>query len=516
MNLGVAIGRSARRTPEAVAVFEGDRVRTYAELDDRTSRLANAILDRFGVGRGERVALLVHNRLEVVEVLGGCAKAGVTYCGINFRLGEEEYESIFDNATPRLIVTEAGLRDTAERMAARLGGVPVVDVDDEGPEGYEATLAAASPAPPRTLHEVRGEDPFCIVYTSGTTGRPKGVAFDLDAVMQHATVAALEYELRADSRWLMAIPHNSSVQITMVPLLLMGGAIGFSDSRGFTAEAFTAEVRRQAATHTFLVPTMLFRILAADAEATAMPSLTTIGYGSSPIPPDRVLALVERYGPIFVQLYGMAEIASIGTMLRKEDHARALAGEERLLSSCGSPSYTIDVRVVDDAGRDVGPGERGEIVFGSPYTMLGYHRDPERTAEALVDGWMHSGDIGEWDDEGFLFIVDRKKDLIIRGGFNIVPTEVENVLYRHPAVIEAAVFGVPDPEWGEAVMAVVALRDGHEAEVQELIAWCKDDGLPSIKVPERLEIVDVLPKNAVGKIAKKELRDRVWAGGRKV
>jgi acyl-CoA synthetase (AMP-forming)/AMP-acid ligase II len=516
MNLGVAIVQNARRDASAVAVFEGDASRTYGELDERTTRLANAILHRFGVGRGERVVLLVHNRLEVVEVLGGCAKAGVTYCGLNFRLGEVEYESIFENAAPRLIITESDLIETARRMAARCGGIPVVDIDDGGPDGYEAVLATASAAQPPTLHEVRAADPFCIVYTSGTTGRPKGVVFDVGSVIQHATVAALEYELRADSRWLMAIPHNSSIQITMVPLLMMGGAIGFSDSRGWSAEAFTAEIRRREATHTFLVPTMLFRILAADESITQMPSLTTIGYGSSPIPPDRVRGLIERYGSIFVQLYGMAEIASIGTMLRKADHARALNGEERLLSSCGTPSYAIDVRVVDDEGQDLGPGDRGEVIFASPYTMLGYNDDPERTAEALVDGWMHSGDIGEWDEHGFLYIVDRKKDLIIRGGFNIVPTEVENVLYRHPAVMEASVFGVPDTEWGEAVMACVALRDGASVEPESLIAWCREDGLPTIKVPERVEILDALPKSAVGKILKKELRDRVWAGGPRV
>jgi acyl-CoA synthetase (AMP-forming)/AMP-acid ligase II len=201
----------------------------------------------------------------------------------------------------------------------------------------------------------------------------------------------------------------------------------------------------------------------------------------------------------------MAEIASIGTMLRKADHARGLAGETRLFSTAGRPSYAVDLRVIDDDGHDV---ERGEVIFGTPYTMLGYYRDPERTAEALIDGWMHSGDIGQWDDEGYLSIVDRKKDLIIRGGFNVVPTEIENVLYRHPAILEAAVLGIPDEEWGEAVVAAVALRPGTQVEIDELGAWCRQDGLPSIKVPEQVMVLDALPKNAVGKIAKRELRDR--------
>ncbi|MCY3909996.1 MAG: AMP-binding protein, partial [bacterium] len=221
-------------------------------------------------------------------------------------------------------------------------------------------------------------------------------------------------------------------------------------------------------------------------------------------------------GPVFNQLYGMAEIASIGTILRKEDHVRGLEERPELLSSCGQPSYAVDVRVVDPDGRDVAVGERGEVVFGGPHVMKGYFRDPERTAEALRDGWMHSGDVAEVDEEGFIYIVDRMKNLIIRGGLNIAPTEIENVLYRHPAVLEASVIGVPDPEWGEAIVAVVALKQGASADDQELRLWCRQSELTSIKIPERVEFTDSLPKNAVGKIAKEELRSRYWGEGRKV
>jgi acyl-CoA synthetase (AMP-forming)/AMP-acid ligase II len=314
----------------------------------------------------------------------------------------------------------------------------------------------------------------------------------------------------------MALPHNSSMHITMLPLLMMGGAIGFGDSRGFDPERFGAEIERLAATHTYLVPTMIFRLLEAGVDPARLESLRTIGYGAAPISPERVGEMVERYGPRFTQLYGMAEIASIGTMLRKDDHRRGLEGRTELFASCGRPSYEVDVRVVDPDGRDVATGERGEIIFGGPYTMKGYYRDEERTAEALIDGWMHSGDVGERDEEGYIFIVDRIKDLIIRGGFNIAPSEVENALYGHPAVLEAAVFGTPDAEWGEAVTAVVALKRGQAADAEALTAWCREAGLPSVKVPERIEFMDSLPKNAVGKIAKRELRDRQWSGGRSV
>jgi acyl-CoA synthetase (AMP-forming)/AMP-acid ligase II len=307
----------------------------------------------------------------------------------------------------------------------------------------------------------------------------------------------------------MALPHNSSLQITLLPLLLCGGAVVFADSRGFDAERFADDVARHGATHTYLVPTMLFRLLEAGIAPERIETLRTVGYGAAPIPPERVRELVERYGPRFTQLYGMAEVCSIATMLRKDDHARAVAGQERILASCGRASHLMDVRVVDRDGADVPAGERGEVVFGSPYTMLGYHRDPQRTGEALVDGWMHSGDVGVLDEEGYLFVVGRMKDLVIRGGFNVVPAEVENVLYAHPAVLEAAVFGLPDPEWGEAVVACCALKEGASASPQELVDWCREQGLPSIKVPERIALLEALPKNAVGKIVKGELAERL-------
>lgn len=512
MNVGLAVSRSARRYPTSPAVFEGARTVDYRTLDERTNRLANLLGGGLGVGHGDRVALIAHNRLDVVEVLGGVAKAGGVYVGLNFRLTEDELRYILGNAEPAAIVTEAEFRDLAAALAAERR-IPVLDLDSTE---YEDGLASASPDAPATLHQVRHTDDFCIVYTSGTTGLPKGILFDHAAAIQHATVACLEYEITHGSRYLVQIPHNSSVNITMVPCLTVGAAVGFTDHRGFDGERFVAEVTDRAVSHSFLVPTQLIRVLDQLPGKVELPTLQTIGYGSSPIPPDRLGELLDRFGPIFNQLYGMAEIASIGTILRKDDHVRALRGEARLLASCGQPSYAVDVRVVDEDGRDVPVGERGEVIFGGPHVMKRYHGDPERTAETLRDGWVHSGDIAEVDDEGFLYVVDRLKNLIIRGGQNIAPTEVENVLSRHPAVLESAVIGVPDPEWGEAVLAVVVPRGESDATADDLIEHCRSAGLGSIKVPERVQFVDALPKNAVGKIAKNELRSTYWTGSRSV
>jgi acyl-CoA synthetase (AMP-forming)/AMP-acid ligase II len=511
VNVGLAVTRSARRYPDAVAAFDDHRTVDYRTLDDRSSRLANALLDHYGIERGERVALLAHNRIEVVEVLCGCAKAGAVYVGLNFRLSQAEYEDILDNAEPRLIISEPEYAELSASLSERFG-IPVLDLDGD----YEALLTQASSRPPRTLHEIRGTDDFCLIYTSGTTGRPKGVLFDHGASLAHALPAIVEYEWTRDSRWLMMLPHNSSVNITMVPCLTIGAALGFMESRGFDGERFADAVARHQVTHTYLVPTMLFRLLEQVPTAERLQSMVTLGYGAAPIPPDRLRELVERYGPIFNQLYGMVEIASIGTMLRKEDHRRGLETKPRLLASCGQPGHVMDVRVVDDERNDVAPGERGEVIFGGPYLMKGYYRDEARTAEALIDGWMHSGDIAETDDENFIYIVDRKKDLIIRGGHNITPTEIENVIYEHHAVREAAVIGVPDSEWGESVLAVISVKEGAAIDPDELIAFCRGRELPSIKVPQRVEIIDALPKNLVGKIEKRTLRDAYWGAGRRV
>lgn len=512
MNVGLAVARNATRHPNDPAVF-GDRPQTNLQLHERSNQIANSLLQR-GLAKGDRVAVFVANRCEVVELLAGIAKAGLIYVGLNFRLGTTELAQVFDNAEPTLVLSGTEHVEIVGPIALS-HGIDVLDIDGVD---WSTTVDAASTDDPPSLHRMRHDDDFCIVYTSGTTGRPKGVLFDHQRVLQHATVACLEYEIDRTSRYLIQIPHNSSVNITIVPCLLVGAALGFRDSRSFEPAGFASMVERDGVTHSFLVPTQLMRLLdrLPSTSDPQLGGLVTLGYGSSPISPERLRELVDRFGPVFNQLYGMAEIASIGTILRKEDHVAGLAGRPELLSSCGQASYAVDVRVVDDQGADIAVGKRGEVVFAGPHVMKGYFRDAERTAEVLIDGWMHSGDIAEISDDGYIFIVDRLKNLIIRGGLNIAPTEIENVLYRHQAVLEAAVVGVPDSEWGEAIVAVVALKAGASVDPVDLRTHCRRSDLTSIKIPERVEVWDSLPKNAVGKIAKSEIRDAFWADRRKV
>ena len=487
----------------------------YATLEQRSNRLAHALRGARGFEAGDRVALLARNRMEVVEVLVGASKAAMVYVGLNFRMTATELDAVLANAQARMLITDPEFLPTAQALA-QTHGMPVLVLDEGG--SYEEALADCSADFPAWAHTAFPKDPFAIVYTSGTTGLPKGILFDHAAALQHGAVACLEYEINEHSRYLIQIPHNSCVNITMVPALMAGAAIGFAESRSFNGFALCEIVQRHAVTHTFLVPTMLATLLAQDPGdfPQRLATLTTLGYGSAPIPAERLRQLIERYGPIFIQLYGMAEIASIGTLLRKQDHVAAITDKPHLLASCGQPSYATTVRLAAPGGGEVQSGETAEIVFGGPHTMQGYFREPERTDKALIGGWLHSGDVGRMDSEGYFYIVDRIKDLIIRGGYNLAPSEVEAVLYTHPAVLDAAVIGIPDDKWGEAVLAVVTLKPGSSASGEELLSLCRQSKLASIKQPERVEQVATMPRNTIGKIDKKALRDPYWEGRRKV
>jgi acyl-CoA synthetase (AMP-forming)/AMP-acid ligase II len=272
------------------------------------------------------------------------------------------------------------------------------------------------------------------------------------------------------------------------------------DVRAFDGQAWLERANRLGVTHSQVVPTMLYRVLeVARRSGRAMPAMRRLGYGSAPIPPERVGELIEVFGNVFIQLYGMIEVAAVGTMLRPEDHARALAGEAGLLASVGQPSYGIDVRVSGPSGELADLNGRGEVVFKGPYVMRGYWNEPELTAAAIRDMWMHSGDVAEIRD-GWFYLVDRIKDIIIRGGQNIASKEVEEALYHHPAVMEAAVIGVPSTEWGEDIVAVVVLRPGERASAEQIRDAALASGLTRFKCPVRIDFEPELPRNAIGKI----------------
>ncbi len=507
MNIGISVGHHARRQPGHLAVDEdGERSLTYAELEARSNRLAHYLTEVAGVRPGDRVGYLLYNRLEVVELLVACAKLGVIAAPMNFRLTEADLRAVFGNAGMRLVVTQREFAELVYALAAEMD-FRVLIAEEE----YEQAAGSGSVLPPATMLATAGSADALIQYTSGTTGRPKGATFSHDAVLAHAANVALEYAIDPSSRVLISIPHNSATNIQTIPALYTGATVVLGDVRSFDGEAWLERVNRLGVTHSQLVPTMLYRVLeVARRSGQAISSMRRLGYGSAPIPPERVGQLVEVFGNVFIQLYGMIEVAAVGTMLRPQDHARALRGEAGLLASVGQPSYGIDVRVAGPAGELLDFSGRGEVVFKGPYVMRGYWNEPELTAQAIRDGWMHSGDIAEIRD-GWFYIVDRIKDIIIRGGQNIASKEVEEALYCHPAVMEAAVIGVPSVEWGEDIVAVVVLRPGERASADEIRAAALSSGLTRFKCPVRIDFQPELPRNAIGKIQKGVLRSRYAA-----
>jgi acyl-CoA synthetase (AMP-forming)/AMP-acid ligase II len=504
MNLGTVIGHHRRRYPARLAVQEdGGRELTYADLDARSSRLAHYLTEVAGLRAGDRLGYLLYNRLEVVELLVACAKLGVIAAPMNFRLTEADLRAILRNAGVRLVVTQEEFADLVRALAAELDfGVLLTGGE------YERAAGGGSSTAPAAMLATVGSADAVIQYTSGTTGRPKGATFTHEAVLYHAANVALEYAIDPSSRVLISIPHNSATNIQTIPALYVGATVVLGDVRSFDGQAWLDRVNRLGVTHSQVVPTMLYRVLeVARQSGQPFTSMRRLGYGSAPIPADRVGELIEAFGNVFIQLYGMIEVAAIGTMLRPQDHERALRGEPGLLASVGQPSYGIDVRVAGPSGDLLDTDGRGEVVFKGPYVMRGYWGEPELTKEALRDGWMHSGDVAEIRD-GWFYLVDRIKDIIIRGGQNIASKEVEEAVYHHPAVMETAVVGVPSAEWGEDIIAIVVLRPGERASADDVTNAALASGLTRFKCPVRIVFADELPRNAIGKIQKGVLRMR--------
>ncbi|MCE3551495.1 long-chain-fatty-acid--CoA ligase [Pseudonocardia sp. RS11V-5] len=514
VNYAEQVRRHAVRTPKRTAVVDGDREVSWAELDERATRIANG-LAAAGVVRGDRVALLVDNSLRPLEVMIACARAGFVHVPLDFRLAEADVRSILADCGARAVIVDTPYLPTARRVRPDLPDVAVW-VTDRAADGaadravgftdYDELVDRASTTRPAA--DVDDHGLLCILYTSGTTGRAKGVTATHLQSLDNAMGVILGSEIDGDTRYAVSYPHGSAGTIHHVwgPVLLRGGCLVLSDVRQFSAERFFALVERHRVTHCQLVPTMVFRLLDhPDRGRFDLSSLRTMGYASAPIPPERVRHVLETFGPILVQMYGMTETASHATILGKADHVRAAAGADHLFASCGRPAIGAEIRILDDDGRPVPTGEVGEIVMRARWFTSGYWNDPERTAEALRDGWLYSGDLGRMDAEEYLYVVDRKKDLIITGGANVASTEVEAALYDHPAVQEAAVIGRPDREWGEAVHAVVSLRPDGTTSPAELIAWCRER-LAHFKCPKSVEIRAELPRTSTGKLAKAVLR----------
>ena len=508
---------SAREFPDGEFASHGSRTVAYAEAQALANRMANGVLAR-GFAPGDRLALLAKNSIEHAVWYYACSKAGVVPVPLNYRLAPPEWSYIVRDSGAKGIFAQDALAEALAPVRDELPAVKqwlALGADVPGWERFDALLEGQPATPP--AHRGAPDDDLYQMYTSGTTGRPKGAVLTHRAVLAQLHQAALGFGGRPGERTLIVAPlYHAAASVTTFVAVQSGGALYIQED--FVPAEVVRALSEERIAVALLVPAMIQFCLVAvpDVAERRYDALRLVAYGASPIAEQTLARAIEVFGCDFLQAYGMTETTAAATYLMPADHRRALAGEPKLLLSAGRPVLGTEIRIVDAEGRPVPPGAIGEIAIRGPQVMRGYWNLPEATAEALREGWMHTGDAGVLDEEGFLYVQDRTKDMIVSGGENVYPREVEDVLYRHPAVAEAAVIGVPDPKWGEAVKAVVVLKSGQTVDDAELIRFC-DGQLAGYKRPRSVEFLDALPRNPSGKVLKRELREKYWQGhGRRV
>jgi acyl-CoA synthetase (AMP-forming)/AMP-acid ligase II len=506
--IGHWITRRCFYSGENIAIVDGDRRISYAEFDRRTDQLASALRAR-GVRQGDRVACLQYNGAPFLELLFATAKLGAVFVPINFRLAAPEVTYLLADCGADVFVWSGSLSQLARdalagddirvRLCATVSGEPCRHEID-----YETLLESGQPQ--ALGMRVAGSGVAMLMYTSGTTGRPKGVMLTHDNLLWNAiNNLNAERPIRASDRTVTVAPmfHIGALGVHTLPLLYVGGTVTILPS--FEPGETLARMANERVTVQFLVPAMWSALMTVpNFENYDLSALELAITGGAPCPLP-VLDYFQSRGVPFQEGFGMTETAPGATLLGA-DRVKEKSG------SIGRPVFYMQTRIVDENDREVPTGEVGELVLRGPNVFVGYWGLPEATAEAFRGGWFHTGDLGSVDDEGFITLVDRKKDMIITGGENVYPIEVEQVLWRHEAVREVAVVGVPHPKWGETPIAVIALEDDADVTTDALISFARER-LAHFKCPTRVEYVAELPRNATGKVLKRELREQFGADG---
>jgi acyl-CoA synthetase (AMP-forming)/AMP-acid ligase II len=501
--------------PDAEVQRDGTgRIMLHGELEELSNRFANGLIAA-GVGVGDRVAVVSKNTLEFLVWTVGTSKAGAVLVPLNFRLTPAELTQLINDAEAKVLVGRGDLVNAIALIRFDLKSVELaLAIDADVPEGWvdhAAWIGRQSVVAPGL--DLGTQADALQLYTSGTTGLPKG------AVMTHANTTVALHQLASTGA-----SQPGARLLVVAPLFHVGGLFGalYTVAGGGTLyvmeEFIPAEVVRvldeEDIDFTFMAGAMIQALLAfvPDVADRKYERLDTMCYGAAPMTVETLTRAMEVFGCKFAQGFGQTEAGGAATFLSAEDHRRALAGDRpEVLLATGRATLATQIKIVDEGGATLGPNEPGEILVKGPQVMRGFWRNPVATKEAFADGWLRTGDVGYLDHEGYLYIKDRLKDMIVSGGENVYPVEVERVLYAHPAVGEAAVIGVPNDRWGEAVHAVVVLRPDAEATSEELIAHAKAS-LAGYKAPQSVEFVEELPKNASMKVLKRELRAPYWAG----
>jgi long-chain acyl-CoA synthetase len=503
---GYAVHRS-----RTAMVFEGTRL-TYGALEDRVNRLANALIS-LGLKKGGRVTILAENTHKYMEVYFGAAKVGLSVTPLNFRLADDELEYIVNDCEATVFFTGDGYEERSLELRKTLKGISrwiSLDNKTDGFIYYEDLLKDAVNTDP--MVEVDENEMAILMYTGGTTGLPKGVMLSHRNIITAITGQIIGFEFNYRDATCYSLPLFHIAIWPVFCLLALGGKAVIL--RRADLGDIMRLVQDEKCTHIVLVPTLLNWLMNDPRlDQFDLSSLRTITYAGSPMSVDVLTRYIHKFGNVFSQGYGLTEAAPLVTILLKEDHF--LEGPKtKLLSSVGKVGLPVEARIVDEDDRPLKTGEIGEIAIRGKNVMLGYWKNPELTAKALRGGWLHTGDVGMMDEDGYLYLMDRKADMIITGGENVYPKETEDALYEHPAVMECAVVSAPDERWGERVQAVVVLKKGKTATADELIGYCRSK-LAGYKCPKSLEFWDELPKTAVGKILRRDVKKHFWGASEK-
>ena len=489
-------------------LYLGDTIASYREVRARTSQFAQVFASK-SIGIGSSVAVLSANRPEVLYNMAAMMISGTRGTPLHPLGSLDDHAYVCNDAKMETLVYDPIIFGTrALELKERVPSLKnlLAFGPHEGGEDYCA-LADQFEKQPLVAAELDPEDITALIYTGGTTGKPKGVASPARSAATMTMIQMAEWEFPDEIRMLVATPLSHAAAAVFVPTMLKGGTM--YAMAGFSPEEFFGMIEKHKITTTFLVPVMIYILLDSPlADTTDMSGLKTLIYGASAMNPTRLAEGIKKWGHIFFQCYGQSEAPMVIAHLKKADHD--LNKPERL-ASCGRPSPWVRLALLDDHNKEVGVGESGEICVRGPLVMKGYRGLPEQTEEVFAGGWLHTGDVGRFDEDGFLYIVDRKKDMIVTGGFNVFPREIEDVIAAHPSVAQVAVIGVPDDTWGEAVKAIIVARPGQTIDAAEIKKLVKD-AKGSVQSPKSVDIVDAIPCSPLGKPDKKELRKQFWGG----
>lgn len=509
-NIGLLLKKRAEICPgrEAFVEFERNRRFTFAELNARSNRVANALLHH-GIAPGERVAVLLKNSIEFIETYFAAAKIGAVLVPVNWRLVAAEIAYILEDSGSKALVFDSDFDTAVAAIHGQEHGETAVGLwlrrDNHAASApgwttdYEAELATSSAAEPPV--GAWDDDDLFIMYTSGTTGHPKGAVHSHDGMLWSQLTSMSTSDMRGDDRWLLALPMFHVGCLNPTSLLVHRGATGII-MRELDIGAMFKCIEQERVSIFMAVPAIMqFMLMAPERDQHDFSSVRWIATGAAPVPVS-LLHDYEALGVRIFQAYGLTESCGPGTLLLHED-------AEARVGSCGKPQMHTEAKIVDGHGQTIPPGstEAGELLLAGRHIMKAYWNKPEATAETLRDGWLHTGDICTWDEDGFITICDRMKDMIISGGENIYPAELENVLAACPEVQEAAVIGLQSAKWGETPLAIIVPSPGASPSSESLKAYCKEN-LAGYKVPQLYELVDALPRNPSGKLLKPALRER--------